>query len=99
MKKFARYLFDFSVLITLSYLTINAISTGEAQFRTLIFKYSENPKMFVVTIILMVSLTLMWAYLIGSSIFDSIDKKVKSFGGNYNINTFKAILRNTFRSR
>jgi len=99
MKKLGRHLFNFSVLITILFLLIRAIISGEGRLGTAVVKYVESPISYTVSIILMVTILLLWVYLIGSEALNSIDKKVKAFGGNYNINTFKAILKNTFKSR
>ena len=99
MKSLIKYVFYTVVLITLLYLNYVAIVSGEVRIRTLVFVYSENPIMYVVAIIIMLVITAFSAYVFGSEVFDSIDKRVKAFGGNYNINTFKAIFRNFIKSR
>ena len=99
MKSFIKYIFYTLVLFTAAYLTYLAIISGEARIRTLVFVYSENPIMYVVAIIIMLVIIVFGFYVFGSEVFDSIDKKVKAFGGNYNINTFKAIFRNFKKNR
>jgi len=98
MKKFARYIFDFCILGVSLYLLTVAIESGEAQLRTSVVSYDESPVIYTIFIIVMIAIIGIWIAIIGSKIHRSIDKKIKAFGGSYNINTFKAVLKNMFRS-
>jgi hypothetical protein len=99
MKKFARLLFDILVLGGITVLAVQALKTGEITFRRTEFEFHENPVMFVVALLFM---TFVWTLAAAACYFDIYqvnDKKVRHFGGNYNLNTFKAIFRSYFRNK
>jgi uncharacterized membrane protein len=55
--------------------------------------YSESPIFFCFSMGVTIIFSLIFMALIVSSIYSVVDRKVRAYGGNYNINTFKAIIR------
>tara|TARA_R110001599_G_scaffold304498_1_gene510770 strand:- start:832 stop:1146 length:315 start_codon:yes stop_codon:yes gene_type:complete len=72
------------------YQCIHAFTAGEIVGRRgSLYTYQDEPIMFFIALVLCLILLLGVVFL---GCF-TIDKKVKQFGGNYNFNTFKAIVR------
>jgi len=55
--------------------------------------YSESPIWFVISLGFTIAFSLIGLALVVWSARNAIDRRVRSYGGNYNINTFRAILR------
>lgn len=89
-----RLVFDIVVTVTMSYLIVMAISTGEINIRGAHYSVQTNPIAFYVGIGFSLLLLIIWVAIASSNIFSAVDSRVKKFGGNYNKNTFKAIVKN-----
>ena len=92
-----RLLFDIVVTVTISYLIVTAVSTGEINIRGAYYSVKTDPILFYVAIGFSVAVLIIWVSIASSNIFGTIDSRVKKFGGNYNKNTFKAIIKNAFK--
>jgi ABC-type uncharacterized transport system permease subunit len=55
--------------------------------------YEASPLWFYLTIGITILFSVLCTALIMSFFCSAIDSKVRAYGGNYNLNTFKAILR------
>lgn len=66
----------------------NPIGRGVSQV-----SYDESPIWFYITIGLTIIFSVFCLAIILWFMFNSFDRKVKAYGGNYNTNTFKSILR------
>ncbi|WP_411992150.1 hypothetical protein [Agarivorans sp. DSG3-1] len=55
--------------------------------------YDASPIWFYITIGLTIIFSVIYSALILWFVHSAIDRKVRAYGGNYNANTFKAILR------
>jgi hypothetical protein len=92
-----RFIFNVSVCITLSYLISMALGTGEINIRGAHHYLDTGPVAFYLWVGFAVIMLIVWLVMFLSGIFTAIDIKVKAFGGNYNKNTFKAIVRNALK--
>lgn len=91
-----RLLFDVVVAVTITYLIVMAVSTGEINIRGASYYVKKDPVAFYLAIGFSLVVLIGWVAMASSNIFSSIDTKVKQFGGNYNKNTFKAIIKSVF---
>jgi hypothetical protein len=74
-----------------------ALDTGEINIRGAYYRLDTGPVAFYLWVGFTVIMLFVWLVMFLSGIFTAIDIKVKAFGGNYNKNTFKAIVRNVFK--
>ena len=91
-----RLLFDIIVTVTISYLTVTAVSAGEINIRGASYSVKTDPIAFYIAMGFSLAVLVLWVALAASNIFGAIDSGVKKFGGNYNKNTFKAVIRDAF---
>lgn len=94
MKKVFEYLFWSAASVYLLYQLWSAFSLGVIRGRRAnIFTFQEDPIFFVISVIICIALFGVVA-VIGCH---GIQRKVMQFGGNYNLNTFKAMARHALR--
>jgi len=79
-----------------NYIIYLALVTGE--FNPIgksvrLVSYGESPIWFVISLGFTVAFSFIFLVLVVCSARDMIDRKVRSYGGNYNLNTFRAIMR------
>lgn len=89
-----RLVFDIVVTVTMSYLIVMAVSTGEINIRGALYSVQASPIGFYVGIGFSLVVLIIWVAIASSNILTAVDSRVKKFGGNYNKNTFKAIIKN-----
>ena len=66
----------------------NPIGKGQG-----LVSYEASPIWFYITIGITILFSVLCSALIICAVCSAIDRKVRAYGGNYNLNTFKAILR------
>ena len=94
VKKVLAFLVWFAVSVYLTYQLWSAFTSGVIRGRrAYIFTLQDDPILFSISVIICIA----FLVLITVMGWHSVDYKVKQFGGNYNINTFKAIARHALR--
>jgi len=96
MKLIGKFISGFALFgasIILNFILYDAITTGEIRRQSRTIQYEVAPIEFITQFGFILFLSLLTLVLIIISCYTSIDKKIAAYGNNYNLNTFKAILR------
>ena len=91
-----RFLFNASICFTLSYLIFNVLDSGEIAPRDIVYNVDSSPIIFYSWLVLLIALLLVFLAILISELVTKVDTRFKKFGGAYNRNTMKVVIKDLF---
>jgi ABC-type multidrug transport system permease subunit len=96
IKNYLGYLVSTSIFIWVVYSLYSAAVLGSiVGLKGRIFTFTDDPVFFLFTLFLYI----VFFALYGVSIANLVNKKMKKYGGNYNLNTLRAMIRHAAKNR